>query len=337
MEHELPPPVQMVQLLAGFQISQALYTVAKLDVATLLAERPRPVEELAVAVGADVESLGRLLRALGSIGLFHQSAPGTYEPTPLGLTLARDTPGSMHDLALTWMETHYAPFGQLLDAVRTGDNAATTYYGKPFFEWLAGDTEQVAQFTGAMANLTDGIKAAALANYRLPECEVVVDVGGADGTLLAMLLAGDPGATWRGIVFDLPHVTPAAAKLLADRGLGDRISVASGDFFDTVPEGDVYVMSMILHDWDDESCADLLRTVASSARPGARLAAVELVVPADDSPHMSKMIDLTMLGMLTGKERTDDEFRRLLAAGGFRLDRVLDTGAPLSVLEATAV
>src|ERR1700710_2724553 len=98
MEHELPPPVQMVQLLAGFQISQALYTVAKLDVATLLAERPRPVEELAVAVGAEAEALGGLVRALRRLGLFHQSAPGPYEPTPLGLTLARDTPGSMHDL-----------------------------------------------------------------------------------------------------------------------------------------------------------------------------------------------------------------------------------------------
>jgi hypothetical protein len=335
MDHELPPPVQMVRLLAGFQLSQALYTVAKLDVATRLVEEPRPVAELARAVGAAPEPLGRLLRTLAGLGLFTETAPGTYGVTPLGATLAAGTPGSMRDLALTWMETHYLPFAGLLDTVRTGECAATAYYGRPFFEWLAGDPEQVARFTGAMANLTDGVKAASLTGYRLPAGDVVVDVGGSDGSLLATLLADDPDR--RGVVFDLPHVAPAAAKLLAERGLSERVDVVGGDFFDAVPPGDVHLVSMILHDWDDDACVRLLRNMSAAGGRGSRLVALELVVPPGDAPHMSKMIDLTMLGMLTGKERTADEFDALLRAGGFRLDRIVETPGAMSVLEGTAV
>jgi hypothetical protein len=337
MDHDMPPPVQMVQLLAGFQLSQALYAVAKLDVATVLEHGPKSVKTLADEVGAAPEPLARLLRTLASVGLFVETQPGTYATTPLGATLAADAPGSMRDLALMWMETHYAPFGGLVDTIRTGACAATNYYGEPFFEWLAGEPEQVARFTGAMANLTDGIKAAALAGYRLPAGGVVVDVGGADGTLLTALLAADPDPTRRGVVFDLPHVCSAAAKRIAERGLGERVEAVGGDFFAAVPTGDVYLVSMILHDWDDASCHRLLRSLARSGRAGARLCAVEFVVPPGDVPHMSKMIDLTMLGMLTGKERTAEEFDALLAGAGFRLDRIVDAGSPMSVLEATLV
>jgi hypothetical protein len=337
MDHDTPPPVQMVQLLAGFQLSQALYAVAKLDVATVLERGPKSVKTLADEVGAAAEPLARLLRTLASVGLFVETQPGTYATTPLGATLAADAPGSMRDLALMWMETHYAPFGGLVDTIRTGACAATSYYGQPFFEWLACEPEQVARFTGAMANLTDGIKAAALAGYRLPPGGVVVDVGGADGTLLTTVLAADPDPTRRGVVFDLPHVCAAAAKRVAERGLADRVEAVGGDFFAAVPTGDVYLVSMILHDWDDASCHRLLRTIARSGRAGARLCAVEFVVPPGDVPHMSKMIDLTMLGMLTGKERTAEEFEALLAGAGFRLDRIVDAGSPMSVLEATLV
>jgi hypothetical protein len=258
----------MVGMLAGFQISQALYVVAELGVATALLDGPRSVHELAAPLGVQPEPLGRLMRTLAGLGLFTQTAPATYAVTPLGATLAEGTPGSVRNLALTWMETHYAPFARLLDTVRSGEPAATLHYGRPFFTWLAGDPEQVERFTGAMADLTAGVKAEAVRGYPLPPGRTVVDVGGADGALLLQLLAADPDPARRGVVFDLPHVVRAADARLAGHPLRDRVEVAAGDFFTTVPSGDVYVLSMILHDWDDTACTTILRRIAEAATPG---------------------------------------------------------------------
>ena len=185
----------------------------------------------------------------------------------------------MRDLALTWMETHYLPFGNLLDTLRTGEPAASRYYGRPFFEWLSSDPTQVQTFTGAMANLTDGIRAGALAGYELPEGEVVADIGGADGQVMVLLLARPGREARRGIVFDLPHVVSAAGPVLAAAGLSERVQAVPGDFFTSVPAADLYVVSMILHDWDDAQCTRILSRMAEAARPGARLSALEFVLP----------------------------------------------------------
>src|SRR4051812_248055 len=222
----LPPPVQMVQMLAGFQLSQALYVTAKLGVADALRDGPRSVEDLAVAVGAQPLPLRRLLRTLGSIGVVSATGDDTYAVTPLGETLASDSPGSMRDLALMWMETHYLPFSELVETLRTGEPAASRYYGRPFFEWLAPQPEQVATFSRAMANLTDGIKLGALSSYDFTGASTIVDIGGADGSLLAAIVQGTPAT--KGVVFDLPHVVPAAEELLTARGLSDRVTVVGG-------------------------------------------------------------------------------------------------------------
>ena len=324
----------MVQLLAGFQIAQALYVAAQLDVATALLDGPASVGDLAARTQAHPEMLGRLIRTLAGLGVFRQTEPGVYALTALGETLASGTPGSVRDLALTWMETHHSSFGELLHGVRTGEPAADLHYGRPFFDWLSTQPGQVQRFTGAMANLTHGIKAHALAGYTLPAGMTVADIGGADGTVLGALLAGDPDPARRGIVFDLPHVVPAAGPRIAELGLEGRIEAVAGDFFKSVPAADVYVVSMILHDWDDSACTTLLQGIARAARPGAHLVAIEFVVPPGDEMHMSKMIDLTMLGMLTGRERTLQEFDELLSGAGFRLERVVDNATPLSILEA---
>ena len=324
----------MVQLLAGFQVSQALYVTAKLGLADALIGGPRAVEDLAAIVGAAPAPLRRLLRTLSALGIVSQTSDDHYAVTPLGETLASGTPGSMRDLAVMWMETHYLPFSELIATVRDGRPAAERYYEQPFFEWLAPQPEMVATFSRAMANLTDGIKLGAIASYDFSGAGTVVDVGGADGTLLAFVLANNPSAT--GVLLDLPHVVPAAEKLLAERGLSQRARVVGGDFFAEVPAGgDLYVESFILHDWNDEECVRILENVRRAASPSGRLVMFEFVVPPGDVPHMAKMIDLTMLAMLTGCERTEPEWRALLARAGWRLERVVDTVTPLSVLEAS--
>jgi hypothetical protein len=331
------PQERMVQLLAGFQVSQAHYTVAELDVASALLAGPRPVDDLAGEVRADPHALRRVLRSLTGLGLFTSAGPDRFAVTPLGATLAAGTPGSVRDLALTWMQTHYGPFGELLETVRSGVPAATGYYGRPFFAWLSERPEQVARFTGAMADLAAGIKAGAVAGYSLPGGRTVVDVGGADGVLLLSLLAADPDPERRGIVFDLPHVVPAARARVAEHPVADRVEVIAGDFFQSVPRGDTYFLSMILHDWDDRAATRILANLAAAGGPGARLVSLELIIPDDDAPHLSRMLDLTMLGMLTGRERTAAELTDLLSAGGFRLDRIRPGAGPMSVVEATAL
>jgi hypothetical protein len=324
----------MVQLLAGFQVAQALYAAAKLGVADHLRGGPRDAAALAAEVGADPMALHRVMRALASIGVFAETADG-FGLNPLGETLTQDSPASMRDLAIMWMETHYAPFGQLLDTVRTGRCAATEFYGEPFFSWLSGQPEQIARFSRAMGNLTDGIKTGAISGHDFTGAGRIVDVGGADGTVLARVLSGAPAAT--GVVLDLPHVVAEAQPRLARFGLGDRLTMAAGDFFTAVPAGaDTYLLSMILHDWSDADALRLLASIRSAAPAGARLLAFELVVPEGGAPHMGKMIDLTMLGMLTGRERTEAEYRRLLEEAGFKFEGITAGPTPVSVVSAMA-
>jgi hypothetical protein len=275
------------------------------------------------------------MRTLASIGLYAEVDPEVYAVTPLGDTLASGAPGSVRDLEITWMETHYAPFDRLLDGVRKGECAATLHYGSPFFDWLSRDAEQMARFTGAMSDLTHSIKVHALDGYRLPDGRLTCDVGGADGSVLTALLAADPDTTRRGIVFDLPGVVPAAQERLAAMGLADRVSTVGGDFFEAVPGADIYLLSMVLHDWDDAQGRRLLSSIAAAARPGARIVALELMLPEGSEPHMAKMIDLTMLGMLTGRERTMLEHADLLGSAGFDVDSVRDTATPITIIEAT--
>jgi hypothetical protein len=331
--HEIPPPVQMVQMLAGFQVAQGLYTCAKLGIPDQLTDGPRTSAELAAAVQADPASTARLVRALASLGVFADAGDNTYALTPLGWTLVSDAPGSMRDLALMWMETHYPAFGHLVEGVRTGRPAAELHYGTPFFQWISGEPEQVNRFTRAMANLTDGIKAAAATTIDLSAGSTIVDVGGADGAVLAQLLHRDE--TLDGIVLDLPHVVQDAEAAMKAFGLGARLRSLGGDFFQAVPQADAYLLSMILHDWDDESARRILANIARDGRPGSRVASLELVIAPDDQPHMAKMIDLTMLGMLTGHERTAEELEALVTAAGLRFDGITATPSPMSVLHAT--
>jgi hypothetical protein len=328
-----PPPVQMVQLLAGFQVSQALYAAARIGLPDKLADGPATVDDVAAALEADPDALGRLARVLSGLGVLTRTAPRTYAVTPLGRTLTSDDPGSMRDLALMWMETHYAPFGRLVDTVRTGRSAAELHYGEPFFGWLGEHPEQVSRFTGAMANLTNGIKRAALTGHDFSGSHHLVDIGGADGSVLAHVLATLPDAT--GVSYDLPHVVPAVPAVAKAADLEDRLTGEPGDFFESVPAGaDTYVMSMVLHDWDDARATRILSNIAAAGAPGARVVALELVMPDGDEPHMAKMIDLTMLGMLDGRERTEDEMRALVEASGLRYERIVPTPTPLSFVEA---
>jgi SAM-dependent methyltransferase len=331
-ETGIPPAAQMLQLLTGFEVSQALYVIAELGVATALLDGPRSVEDLAAATGADADALGRVIRFLAPIGVFRR-AEGKVEVTDLGRMLADGPEHSVRSMARYWMETHYAPFGKLLHTVRTGEIGASAYLGKSFFAWVNESSGRADLQNAAMAGASVTARGDLLDLYRLPAGGTVADIGGASGELLAKLLAKEPQR--QGIVFDLPNIVAEAEATLKAAELSDRATVVAGDFFEAVPAADVYVMSAVLHDWDDASAVRILRNVAEAARPGARLVLLEGVMPDGDEPHPMKMMDLTMMAMVGGRERTEDEWRRLLAEGRFVLDRVIPGSSVFSLIEAT--
>ncbi len=328
----LMPSDVMTQLVGGFQVSQALYVMAELDVATALDDGPRPVEQVAQQCGADPDVLRRLVRTLASLGVFATDGD-LVSTTPLGATLSRNHPHSMRDLTRFWMQTHYTPFSQLLHTARTGEPAFDQHVGKPFFDWIGEEPSRAELLSGAMSDIVGGWKAGMLDGYELPAGTVVADIGGADAGILVALIADRPER--RGIAFDLPEAVPSARANLAARGLQDRVEVVAGDFFVSVPPADVYVLSHILHDWDDASCVRILRSIAAAAGSGARVLVIEMIVPEGDGPHLSKALDLTMLAMVTGRERSAEDFTALLAAAGMKLDRALPTPSPYSIIEAT--
>ena len=325
--------LRMTQLLFGFTTSQALYVTARLGVADALLDGPRGIEDLSDMTGADPDALYRVIRTLAQLGVFQTEADGKIAITPLGATLAPKVPGSVHGISRYLMETHYQPFGELLHTARTGETAANYLYGMNFFDWIVPQPELLAVQNAAMASVSEGWRGPFLSSYQLPPGRVVADIGAADGSMLARLIAQAPGL--RGIVFDLPAVIPAAEQVLAHYGVDDRVSIRAGSFFEEVPAADVYLMSMVLHDWDDASSVRILQTIADAALPGARLVVIECVVPPGDGPHFSKATDLIMLAMSGGKERTAAEYTDLLTAGGFTVDAIKETVTPFSAVEAT--
>lgn len=318
-----PPPVdpavrlQLLDLLAGFLRTQALHTVAVLGIADLVGDEPVTVQTLAAQVQADASSLHRVLRVLASSGVFSEAAPGAFVRTPLSDGLRTDAPLSVRHMAMFQGSDTYLAAGELLRAVQTGEPTAETVFGMSFFEHLASDPDRNACFNQAMGGGA-GARAAAARYFDWSRVSVVADIGGGNGSVLAGVLGAHEHL--RGIVFDQPHVVAAAQPVVEAAGLAGRCAVAGGDFFtDPLPAADVYVMAQILHDWDDEQSLTILRNCRRAMTQDGRLLLLEQVMPDGDAPSYAKLLDLMMLVLLGGKERTESEWRALLAAGGFEL------------------
>ena len=330
--HELPPPAQMVLLLGGFRISQALYAAAALGIADQLVAGPVPAEVLAERAGAHAPSLYRLLRTLASVGVFTEPEPGVFALTPLGQTLTSGQPGSMRDVVIMFMET-YAPFADLLHTIRTGQPAAE--HLRPAVLHLAVAPPRAGQQVHRRDGEPD--RRVQDSRDRVPAARWHRHDRGRRRRrrhVLAAILAAHPHL--RGVLFDLPHVITAAPQTLARQGVEDRAECVGGDFFESVPaDGDAYLVSLVLHDWPDRQARRILANIAAAGR-GARLLVLDFVVPPGDAPHMSKISDLNMLAMMGGKERTGPEWRELLEGTGFTGIEIRQTGTPFSVIQATA-
>lgn len=326
------PQDQMARMITGYWTSQMVHVAAKLRLADHLADGPRSVDELAAATDTHARSLYRLLRALASVGLFSEAEDGRFTQTALSESLRKDVPGSQWAMAVMMGEEHYHAWGDLLESVRTGETAFDRLYGKPVFEYLGEHPEQAKVFDAAMTAIHGRETQAMLDAYDLSGVGVLADVGGGNGTNLIGVLGRYP--EMRGILFDLPHVVERAAANLERAGLSGRCEVVGGDFFGSIPvHADAYHLRHILHDWDDEKAGLILRNVRKMMPRGAKLLVVEHVLPPGNEPSFGKLLDLNMLLLPGGVERTADEFRRLYVVAGFRLTRIVPTEGDLSVVE----
>ena len=331
-----PPPAALLQMMTGYWVSQAIHVAARLGIADRLADGPKSSAELAAATESDAPTLYRLLRALASVGVFTEAIPGHFVLTPLAALLRTGTADSMRALAIIYNEEGYRAWGDLLYSVRTGQPAFEHVFGLPVFEYYAQHPESDRLLNEGLVGYTNRVAGAVVAAYDFSPFGTVVDVGGGYGALLAAILQRHPRT--RGILFDQPHVVAGAAEQLQTAGVADRCTRIAGDFFVAVPDGgDAYVLSQILHDWDDGRSMAILQQCRRAIPDAGKLLVVETVLPPGEEPSFGKWLDLHMLAITGGRERTAAEYDALFQAAGFALARVLPTPAGPSVVEAVPV
>lgn len=331
---ERTPAVELMRLINGYQVTQAIHVAAVLGLADHLREGPRSSDELAALTDTHPQSLYRLLRALAAVGVFHEDGERRFSLTEMGQGLRSDTANSIAGWAsMVGRPYYWQTWGHFLHSVRTGENAFRDLHGSDVWAYRSDHPEESAIFDRAMTALSRGTGAAVIAAYDFAPFDCVVDVGGGQGLLLADLLAARQGA--RGILFDLPHVVSRAEALLRGKGVAERCQIVAGSFFESVPAGgDLYMLKAILHDWTDEDAIRILRICRRVTKPEGRLLVIERVLgPPNEAPD-GKFSDLNMLVAPGGQERTREEFATLLAAAGFTLTRVIPTGTRHSLIEA---
>lgn len=331
---QMPPDAHLMQIAVGCFLTQAVYVAAKLGIADLLQEKSEKVGELARKTNTHEQSLYRVLRALVSVGVFTETEPQVFALNPPADLLRTDAPGSMRDAAIFMGERwHWDVYGEMLYSVQTGKVAWEHVHGQDAFTYLQQNPDQYEIFNRAMTSLSANALSAIVEAYDFNAVAKLADIAGGHGMLLAGFLRANPEL--KGVLFDLPEVIEGAPALLKREGVAERVELATGDFFESVPSGvDAYIMKFIIHDWDDERAVKILKNINSAAPDEGRLLLVEMVVPEDNGPHFSKIQDLEMLVSPGGVERTETEYRDLLAQAGFELRRIIPTKSPLSIIEA---
>jgi len=315
----------------GYWVSQAIYVAAKLGIADLLKDGPRSCVALATAAGADSASLFRLMRALSSVGIFSQLGGDCFALSRLAESLQTEVHGSLRAMVITLGEIHYQACGNLLHSVQTGSPAFVNVYGTSLFDYLQQNADAADTFNHGMSNLSSMLAYAVLMAYDFTGISSIVDIGGGQGRLLERILQFNPDM--RGMVFDTAS-TIQRAKQQSGNG---RCSYVAGDFFTSVPQGaDAYLLCGVIHDWDDNRAITILRNCRQAMTRSGRLLLVDMIVPDAAAPSFSKLLDLNMLVMNGGRERTRVEFCALLSAAGYKLTRIVPTVAPQSMIEAIA-
>jgi len=328
------PAQHIIRLAFGFAVSQALRVVADLKIADRLAADERSVDDLAMETCSHADALYRVMRLLAAEGVFRETDTRRFVLTEIGEALRSNRRSSPCDLVRMLNQEPYLAFAQLGHSVRTGLPAFDEVYGKPRFDWLADHPDEATLFQRAMIALNQGSNEAIAEAYDFGPFSRVVDVGGGHGQLLSAILTRHPHLS--GVLFDLP----SGVQMARSGAVGSlpRTEFVAGSFFETVPQGaDVYMLKKVIHDWNDKQAAVILRNCRDAMTPHGKVLIAETIIPAGNEPNPIKLIDANMLAVTGGLERTRAEYASLLAAAGLRLERVISTSQPISVLEADRV
>lgn len=338
-QHKPDPADLLMRLSTGYMASASIQVAVKLRIPDLLAHGPKPVNELADAAGAHPDRLYRVLRVLASLGVFSETPARTFALTPVSESLRSDVPNSFRDMAL-WITSpfHFRIYSEMLHTVKTGEITFEHVYGKPVFEWFPENPDISELFNNGMTCLSKVVTPALLEAYDFAGIHTLMDVAGGHGALLRAILNQHP--EMRGVLIDLKHVIEGARQLPENQALAHRCEFLSADFFAELPTGaDAIIMKHIIHDWDDDKAVLILKNCrkALAGKPDAKVLLVESVLPAGSEPHPGKFIDLEMFVFPGGRERTEEEFRKLFAAAGLRLNRIVPMKAPLWLVEGVPV
>jgi hypothetical protein len=326
----------MSDLISKGLMVQALSVVARLGIADLLRDGPKDADELASATGAYAPTLYRLLRALSGLGVFARDEQARFGLTPLGRTLCSG-PGTARERAAfvgePWV---WSAWGNLCHSVLTGESAFRHTHAMSLFEYLERHPEARSAFQDNLSRQSELQIPSILEAYDFSGFERLVDVGGGHGALLSAILAANPSLT--GVLYELPEVVAEAAGLASELGVAERLEMVGGSFFDSVPPGGgCYLLKLVIHDWDDKRAVRILRNVRAAIGEGGKLLLIEFVMPAGDAFHHAKFMDLSVLVLTeSGRERTEEEYRDLLVAGGFALSTIAQTASQLSIIESVA-
>ncbi|HTH50683.1 MAG TPA: methyltransferase [Pyrinomonadaceae bacterium] len=332
---QAPPELQLMQLASGCLVAPAIYVVTKLGIADLLKDGPRSVADLADATGADADSLYRVMRATASVGVFVEGEGRIFANSPVSDTLRVDWPRSTRAMTL-WMldPKHWNVYSELMYSVETGKTAWDKVYGEPCFESLFGSMRGLGDiFNQAMTSFSLQTIPAILEAYDFSPFGTIADIAGGYGHLLGGVLRHYLDKN--GILFEVPVVLEGAPAMLDSYGVTDRVQLVAGDFVEAIPVvADCYMLKHIIHDWYDDKNQTILGNIRKEMPPDARVLIIDGVVPPANQPHFVKFLDLEMLMLPGGKERTEEEFAELLAKSGFRMTRVIPTKSPSSIIEA---
>ena len=326
---------QMTQMMTGFFVTQIAGAVATYSIADHLAKGPATAEQISTIEGIDPIAAYRLLRACASLGLV-TSDGSKFNATPLLGTLRTNVPGSLHSLAIAWAAPgHWLPWGRFLDSLRTGESQTGPALGANIWNYYAQKPEEGETFTQAMHGFTSGLAQEVARVVDTSTAKIAVDIGGASGTLVHSLLMAN--SQLHGIVLDLPDVAPSATAAAAALGLAERCRAMAGNFFTAVPEADIYLLKNVLHDWNDEEAVRILKRCRQAMRTGGRVVVVEMLLGEMGEPGIAALMDLNMMVLLTGGERTLAEFSGLLQDAGLRFSkRTPIRPSPMAVIEAVA-
>ncbi|HEY5813263.1 MAG TPA: methyltransferase [Terrimicrobiaceae bacterium] len=330
----VPPHAQLIQMAVAIFTARIVYVAAKLNLADHLAKGPKSAEALAGPTGAHAPSLYRIMRTLASLGILTEDSMHQFALTPLGDALQSGAPGSARATILTMSDDlAWRGWEQILYSVETGKSAFEKTLGMPLFDWLGKNPAEASLFSETMIGFHGAEPPAVAAAYDFSNLATIVDVGGATGNLLTTILDRYPGT--RGVLYDLPHVVSNAPALINARSLSERVTIEPGSFFEKVPSGgDAYLLSHIIHDWSEEQCLTILGNCRRAMSSKSRLLIIEMVLPPGDTPHPGKILDIVMLVVPGGQERTEQEYVTLLGKAGLRLTRVVPTESAVSIVEA---